>query len=314
MTLVVAAPARILYGQPMAHDRAGSHGDWPSQGWGGKASLHAASVTAGLEQQRHATANLDDNLATILRRAQTADGQARTRLTQLQAEIAAGISALRPSMDTPAGKLQVLQFLESKATEAQHLYTTHSSAARDFASDADRLGEGYETLADDHDPTAPAQNGSQRTPNQGEPTVKMASWGNAPLSPPDTPVPPTPPGPSLPAPLRDFTEQQLQGHEVPTWTPPPPPTTGEPIKLTPALKPPTVITMDPSSESGDLFPNCDTREVLGKTGQVAGAGIGAAVAVTTGPLTAGVTWAGLGVAAITLTEAIDALAVCKGLP
>ena len=225
MTLVVAAPARILYGQPMAHDRAGSHGDWPSQGWGGKASLHAASVTAGLEQQRHATANLDDNLATILRRAQTADGQARTRLTQLQAEIAAGISALRPSMDTPAGKLQVLQFLESKATEAQHLYTTHSSAARDFASDADRLGEGYETLADDHDPTAPAQNGSQRTPNQGEPTVKMASWGNAPLSPanapPAVPTPPTPtPGISLPAPLRDFTERQLEGRDVPTWTPP----------------------------------------------------------------------------------------------
>jgi hypothetical protein len=260
-----------------------------------------------------------DDLATVVRRAQVADGQARTRLTELQGEIAAGISALRPSMDTPAGKLQMLRFLELKATEAQHLHASHSSAARDFASDADRLGEGYETLASERDTAAPAQGGVQRTSDQGEPTVKMASWGNAPLSPPDTPVPPTPPGPSLPgpslpAPLRDFTEQQLQGREVPTWTPPPPPTTGEPIKLVPAPKPPTVITMAPPADSGDLFPNCDTREVLGKTGQVAGAGIGAAVAVTTGPLTAGVTWAGLGVAAITLTEAIDALAVCKGLP
>lgn len=314
MTLVVAASARILYGQPMAHDRAGSHGDWPFQGWVGKASLYATSVTAGLQQQRHGTANLDDDLATIVRRAQVADSRARTRLTQLQGEIAAGISALRPSMDTPAGKLQMLRFLELKATEAQHLHATHSGAARGLALDADRLGEGYETLAAERDTAAPSQGGLQRTSDQGEPTVKMASWGNAPLSPPDTPVRPTPPGPSLPAPLRDFTEQQLQGREVPTWTAPPPPTTGEPIKLVPAPKPPTVITMAPPAESGDLFPNCDTREVLGKTGQVAGAGTGAAVAVTTGPLTAGVTWAGLGVAAITLTEAIDALAVCKGLP
>lgn len=149
--------------------------------------------------------------------------------------------------------------------------------------------------------------------------MHMASWGQMPLSPADTPPPiPSPPsptpGPELRAPLQDFTDYQLQGQQTPAWTPPPPPHTGEPINLGPAgPRPPMVITLEPSEDSADLFPNCDSRELLKVSGQLVGGGVGAAVAVTGGTLTCGLTWAGVGLAAITLTDAINALAVCKGV-
>lgn len=64
----------------------------------------------------------------------------------------------------------------------------------------------------------------------------------------------------------------------------------------------------------DLFPNCDNGQVLKAGGQVTGAGIGAAIAAGTGPLTAGATWAGLAAAGIALADGIDNLKKCKGLP
>lgn len=306
----------------VVHDEAKRAAAWPTT-WQGTAATSALRTGVQLRQQRDVTVNVDGKMSTVLQAVQTADSDSRARLAQLHAEIAAGMKALAPSMDTPAGRLQMVRFLELKAAEAQQIQMIHRQVAQRFATAVSSLGDDYLTLAGARSTAAPPvdeEGNGQGSPRDREPTVRMASWGQIPLTPPAAPptepAPPDPtPGPGLPAPLRDFTEYQMQGREVPPWAPPPPPSTGEPINLGPsAPRAPSVIALEPSTGPVDLFPNCDTRQVLSKTGQIAGIGIGAAVLVTTGPLTAGVTWAGLGAAAISLTDAIDGLAVCKGLP
>jgi hypothetical protein len=132
--------------------------------------------------------------------------------------------------------------------------------------------------------------------------------------PPQPPAPPPSPLQEAPAPLHDFTEHQLAGQQVPGWQPPPPPVSGDPIRLPSAPpKAPTVINMDTTPAPVDLFPNCDNGDVVKAFGQVAGGGIGAAIATTTGPLTAGVTWAGIAAAAVPIAEGVDNLKNCKGL-
>ena len=302
--------------------------------WRGAAANVAESAASSLQQQRIGIGEADRAVFPIIEAARAADADSRLRLTQIRHEISVGMAALRPSMDTPAGRRQLVEFLDAKAAEARHVSENAQSNSSRIAADLANLGNEYDAQAtsrgnkpasttDDEDRDGAAA--SVVRDSSGEPKPFMASWGPRPLSPADTAPPAPAPGPAprpsgpvpaeLPAPLQDFTNYQLQGQEVPPWAPPPPPQTGEPIKLAPpAPRPPAVITLDDSpAELVDLFPNCDNGDVAKAGAQLVGAGIGAAIAASAGPMTAGITWAGLGAAGIAIGDAIDTLATCKGV-
>lgn len=286
----------------------------------GRTAVAASATTVDLQRRRHSTDDLDARFSGLVRSARDNDAGVRFRLSALRQEIDAGIAALSTSLDTPAGRQQIVDLLERKAATAQAIIAEAHERSAQAALGVRRVGRGYDALHADGDaagadsaPRGMSPSGSRDGSGADDSTTSMLSWGPRPLSPSDDPPgPPPSPSATLPAPLRDFGDYQAHGVPVPPWSPPPPPQTGEPIKLPPAApRPPIVITLEPPPV--DLFPNCDNGDVVKAFGQLAGGGIGAAVAATTGPLTAGVTWAGLGVAAITIADAADTIATCKGI-
>ncbi|AQA07155.1 hypothetical protein BVC93_32210 (plasmid) [Mycobacterium sp. MS1601] len=196
----------------MAQVEAQSDDAWASASWGGRAAQSAATADRHLRQTRAAAAGPDDQRASVVHQVQMADADGRVRLTELHREIVAGVNSLQPSLDTPAERLQLIRFLESKAAETQLVQAANQRAAEHFAADADNLGVGYETLQAGRG-TATTAFDERRRPDPGDDgdgTVTMANWGCAPLSLPNMPTVPTSPEPtpepSLPIPLRDFTE------------------------------------------------------------------------------------------------------------
>lgn len=275
----------------------------------------AADIAAGriaelkrkLAELRQSAGALSLHIDPATNRVEPTDRTHRITPAETMAAIAlqSQVAAMLAEANTIDGTLAAALDAKPDTSASHDRSATQGDTAPDVAGPDDRIideaGNGEDSSADLH--------------------VQMAGYGPAPLSPQspsdgplDAPSPaPTPSLTDVPAPLQDFAESQLRGQEVPGWRPLPPPVTGEPIRRDTTPQAPVVINMNQEPGTVDLFPNCDGGDVTKAFGQIAGGGIGGAIAATTGPLTGGVTWAGLGAAGLTIADGIDNLAACKGV-
>jgi hypothetical protein len=121
-------------------------------------------------------------------------------------------------MDTPAGRRQLIEFLDAKAAEARRVNENAQRDSSRVAAELATLGGEYEaqTISDGREPASTTDGENRDGAAPGEPKTFMASWGPRPLSPAD-PEPPAPePSGSVPA---DIGSLML----------PPPPTAAPPI-------------------------------------------------------------------------------------
>ena len=74
-----------------------------------------------IEGTRAALVEADRVLTTTLNDAYAADAASRTQLRNLHQEIRASVEALSSSIQTPAGRQQLVEFLETKAGQAKQI-------------------------------------------------------------------------------------------------------------------------------------------------------------------------------------------------
>ena len=92
-------------------------------GWSGRGAEGADAADAALRETRAALSEADRGLYENLNEAKVAATQSRTQLQRIHAEIRSGIAAMQPSLSTPAGREQLADFLELKATQAKRIAT-----------------------------------------------------------------------------------------------------------------------------------------------------------------------------------------------
>nr|VTP01800.1 Biofilm regulator BssS [Mycobacterium riyadhense] len=85
--------------------------------WTGPAAGAAGEATASVARDHMARAAADEQLVAALTAVQAATAHARGRLRTIRAAIDDGVRARHASMDTPAGQMEMAQFLQDKAGE-----------------------------------------------------------------------------------------------------------------------------------------------------------------------------------------------------
>ena len=108
-------------------------------GWDGKGADEADTADAALRRTHDALNEADQGLAQQIIDAHTADAQTKTQLQRIQQEIQQGVAAMQPTLGTAAGREQLAEFLDRKASEAKQL----ASNAQEKAS---RLASGFQTV------------------------------------------------------------------------------------------------------------------------------------------------------------------------
>ena len=101
----------------------------PLPGWvaptgptdGGSGAAAAADAAVAIEGTRAALVEADRVLTTTLNDAYAADAASRAQLNHIHQEVRAVLEELEPSLKTPAGRQQLVEFLETKAVEAKQV-------------------------------------------------------------------------------------------------------------------------------------------------------------------------------------------------
>jgi hypothetical protein len=108
--------------------------------WSGEGAKGADAAEASLNHTRAALDEADRRLFTGLADAHAADAQTRLQLQRIHHEIQSGVAALQPSLDTPAGREQLADLLERKATEAKQVSRDAQEAAERLAANIAAVG------------------------------------------------------------------------------------------------------------------------------------------------------------------------------
>lgn len=118
-----------------------------TMGWSGEAADEARSADARLAQASRTRGEADQELARGIIDAGAAARSAHERLRTIQADVEAGVAALRPSLDTPAGRQQLATLLDSKASEAREVIGQVQAAAAQAAAAMGAATAGYGSIA-----------------------------------------------------------------------------------------------------------------------------------------------------------------------
>jgi hypothetical protein len=116
-------------------------------GWSGAGADEAKSADAEIVRTGRARGEVDQSLGQGILDAQAAARTSQSRLRQIHAEVQAGIQALRPSMNTPAGRQQMADLLQRKSSEAREVIRQAQDASTRAAAAMGSAGQGYATLA-----------------------------------------------------------------------------------------------------------------------------------------------------------------------
>lgn len=121
---------------------------WQSQtaAWSRKGAQEAAEVDAHLTRARRARGEADQALAGAIRDAQAAAHRSQSRLREVLAEIEAGVRALQPSLDTPAGRAQLVDLLQRKAQDASGVIGQAQEASQQAATVLGSAQHGYASI------------------------------------------------------------------------------------------------------------------------------------------------------------------------
>jgi hypothetical protein len=116
-------------------------------GWSGAGADDAQAAHAVLAQVSRNRGSSDETFAQAILAAKQAARDSQERLQQIHAEVQSGVRALQPSMDTPAGRQQMADFLQSKTAEAREVIRTAQDASARAASAMGSAGQGYGSIA-----------------------------------------------------------------------------------------------------------------------------------------------------------------------
>lgn len=118
-----------------------------TMGWTGKGAGDARSADATLVQTGRRRGDADQQLARGMRGAGEAARSAQERLRTIQKDVEAGVAALRPSLDTAAGRQQLMSLLDSKASEAREVIGQAQAAAAQATAAMGAATGGYGNIA-----------------------------------------------------------------------------------------------------------------------------------------------------------------------
>ncbi|QZH69382.1 MULTISPECIES: DUF4226 domain-containing protein [Mycolicibacterium] len=118
-----------------------------TMGWSGNAADEAKAADAALVQTARHRGELDKQLGRGMRDAGQFARTAQERLRTIQADVEAGMAALQPSLDTPAGRQQLASFLDAKASEARDVIEQAQAAAAQAAAVMGAATAGYGSIA-----------------------------------------------------------------------------------------------------------------------------------------------------------------------
>ena len=116
-------------------------------GWSGAGADDAQAAHAVLAQVSRNRGSSDETFAQAILAAKQAARDSQERLQQIHAEVQSGVRTLQPSMNTPAGRQQMADFLQSKSTEAREVIRAAQDASARAASAMGSAGQGYGTIA-----------------------------------------------------------------------------------------------------------------------------------------------------------------------
>jgi hypothetical protein len=120
-------------------------------GWSGKGAEEADAADAALRKTRDALNHADQGLAHNITDAHTADAQSKMQLQRIQQEIKLGVAALQPSLGTAAGREQLVQFLDQKASEAKQVARNAQEMSTRLASNFQMVGHQFAAASDPWD-------------------------------------------------------------------------------------------------------------------------------------------------------------------
>lgn len=119
--------------------------------WSGKGAEEAAAADAALRKTRDALNQADQGLAQNITDAHTADAQTKTHLQRIQQEIQLGIAAMQPTLGTAAGREQLAEFLDRKASEARQVASNAQEMSTRLASNFQTVGQQFAAATDPWD-------------------------------------------------------------------------------------------------------------------------------------------------------------------
>jgi uncharacterized protein DUF4226 len=120
-------------------------------GWSGKGADEADATDAALRKTREALNQADQGLAQNITDAHTADAQSKAQLQRIQQEIQLGVAAMQPSLGTPAGREQLAEFLDRKASEAKQVASNAQEMSARLASNFQTVGHQFAAATDPWD-------------------------------------------------------------------------------------------------------------------------------------------------------------------
>lgn len=113
-------------------------------GWTGEGADKADAADASLRKTRDALNQADQGLAQNITAAHTADAQSKTQLQRIQQEIQTGVAAMQPSLGTAAGREQLAEFLDRKASEAKQVAKNAQEMSTRLATSFQAVGHQFE--------------------------------------------------------------------------------------------------------------------------------------------------------------------------
>ena len=119
--------------------------------WSGEGADEADAADASLQKTRDALNQADQGLAQNITDAHTADAQSTMALQRIQQEIQVGVAAMQPSLGTAAGREQLAEFLDRKASEAKQVARSAQEMSTRLASSFQTVGHQFSAATDPWD-------------------------------------------------------------------------------------------------------------------------------------------------------------------
>lgn len=119
--------------------------------WSGEGAKEADAADAALQRTRDALNQADQGLGQNIIDAHTADAQSTMALQRIQQEIQVGVAAMQPSLGTAAGREQLAEFLDRKASEAKQVARSAQEMSTRLASSFQIVGQQFSAATDPWD-------------------------------------------------------------------------------------------------------------------------------------------------------------------
>lgn len=132
-------------------DRPYPPGSVRSGGWDAKAAASAVAADAALRKTCEALNRADRELAHNITEAHTADAQSKAQLQRITQEIRLGVAAVQPTLGTAAGREQLAEFLDRKASEAKGVVGNAQEMSVRLAANFEAVGHQFAAASDPWD-------------------------------------------------------------------------------------------------------------------------------------------------------------------